>query len=346
MLIPTSSHVGLAIKAFFTIGILWLIAAQFDIKTSINQILGIQPYPLLGALIVLFSLSLAGTMRWMNVLKIVGYPLRFVMMWSIILVANFLNQALPSTLGGDIVRMAHGYREGIPGEIAFSNVVIDRLASFASLLILVAMSLPITLVLVGKSPQWWLAPFVVFVGIIGLFLLISLKYMPNKFKKVWLVRYAINFSENLLAVLTNRKWGWKVIVAGFAVHVLRVIAIWLLAKGLKIETGFLDCIALVPLVLLVAMIPISIGGWGLREGAFLGAFSLIGMMPADAVALSVTFGLSTILASLPGGFIWLFNRDIRQSMNVDWNRKKRKGPDISQPEIRFPQSTGYTNKIE
>lgn len=326
MLIPTSSHIGLALKTFCTIGILWLITSQIDIRTAINQIVEIQRYPLFGGLILLFSLSLAGTVRWTNVLKIVGYPMGFGTMWSIMLVANFINQALPSTLGGDIVRMAHGYREGIPGEIAFSNVVIDRLASFASLLILVAMSLPITLVLMGKSSQWWPAPFVVIAGIIGLLLLISLKYIPNQFKKVWFVRNVTRFSESLFAVLTNRKWGWKVMVAGFAVHVLRVIAIWILAKGLKIEADFLDCLALVPLVLLVAMIPISIGGWGLREGAFLGAFSLIGVASGDAVALSVTFGLCTIIASLPGGLIWLFNSEIRQSVKEDWSRDKEECP--------------------
>jgi uncharacterized protein (TIRG00374 family) len=322
LLIPTSARVRLALKAFCTIGILWLIGAQFDITIAISQIVGIERYQLCVALIVLFLLSLAGAVRWSNVLKIIGYPLKFVMLWPIMLVASFFNQALPSTLGGDIVRMAHGYREGIPGEIAFSNVIIDRLASFASLLMLVAMSLPISLGVMGKTSQWWMPPFVVLAGIMGLVVLILLKNIPHQFKNIWLVRNTIVFSENLSAVLTNQKWGWRVIVAGFVVHVLRVIAIWLLAKGLIIEVSLLACLALVPLVLLVAMIPISIGGWGVREGAFLGAFSLVGVAPGDAVALSATFGLCTIFVSLPGGLIWLCNREIRESANANWFCKK------------------------
>ena len=63
-------------------------------------------------------------------------------------------------------------------------------------------------------------------------------------------------------------------------------------------------------------------GGGLREGAFLGAFSLVSVMPGEAVALSVTFGLSSILTSLPGGLIWLFNSGIRPSVNADWSSEK------------------------
>jgi len=132
----------------------------------------------------------------------------------------------------------------------------------------------------------------------------------------------ITFSKHLSAVLSNRRWGWGAMVAGLVVHVMRVVAIWVLAKGLHIDAGLLDCIALVPLALLVAMIPISINGWGLREGAFLGAFSLVGVVSGDAVVLSITFGLCTIFANLPGGLIWLFNRDIRRSVNADWNTEK------------------------
>ena len=47
-----------------------------------------------------------------------------------------------------------------------------------------------------------------------------------------------------------------------AVHIMRVASIWIIAMGLNINTGLLDCMVLVPLALVVAMIPISIGGWG------------------------------------------------------------------------------------
>ena len=143
LLIRTPAHIRFALKAVCAIGLLWLIVGQLDAGAAVNQILGIGRYQLVGALIVLFSLSLPSTIRWSNVLKIVGYPLKFSTIWPIMLVVGFFNQALPSTMGGDIVRMAQGYRAGIPVDMAISNVVLDRLTSFVSLLLLVVMTLPL-----------------------------------------------------------------------------------------------------------------------------------------------------------------------------------------------------------
>lgn len=322
LLIPIPTYVRLVFKVICTVGLLWLIIAQLDFNATIDQILGVERYQLGGALIILFSLSLLAAIRWSNVLKIVGYPLQLATTWPIMLVAGFFNQALPSTLGGDIIRMTQGYRIGIPADTAISNVVIDRLTSFGSLLLLVVMTLPNLYFLIGHTFTWWMTSFFVVTGVMTLYLLTLLKHCPVGQWRSRFVGRIINFSKHLSAVLSNRRWGWGAMVAGLAVHVMRVIGIWVIARGLHVDAGLFDCIALVPLALLVAMIPISIGGWGLREGAFLGAFSLAGVVPGDAVALSITFGLGTIFANLPGGLIWLFNSDIRQSVNTDWYQEK------------------------
>jgi uncharacterized membrane protein YbhN (UPF0104 family) len=64
-------------------------------------------------------------------------------------------------------------------------------------------------------------------------------------------------------------------------------------------------VVLVPPAVLVATLPISIAGWGAREVAMVKLFGLIGVPASQAVALSVLFGLSTVLIALPGGLFWL-----------------------------------------
>ena len=256
LLVHIPGHIRFALKAICSIGLLWLIVGPLDIKEAVAQILDIGRSQLVGALIILFSQSLPGAVRWSNVLKIVGYPLRFATTWPIMLVASFFNQALPPTMGGDFIRMAHGYRGRLPIEIAISNVVLDRLTSFVSLLLLIAMTLPIIFFVIGDSSQRWIAPFFIAAGVMGLFLLVMLKHIPSQLQTSWLVRTTTNFSEHLSAVLLNRRWGWKALVAGLAVHIMRVASIWIIAMGLNIKTGLLDCFALVPLALVVAMIPI------------------------------------------------------------------------------------------
>jgi len=321
------AYIRFALKAICTLGLLWLILGQLDTTEAIDQILSIGRYQLVGALIIFFSLSLPSTIRWTNVLKIVGYPLKFSTAWTLMLVSGFFTQALPSSLGGDIVRMSQVFRIGMPADIAISNVAIDRLTSFASLLLLVVMTFPNLLLLLGETLPWWMTPFFVVVGVMTIYVLTLFQHFPEQSTKSSFLSGLINFSKHLSALLSNRRWGWGAMIAGLAVQVMRVVAIWIIAKGLNIDVDFLDCATLVPIALLVAMIPISIGGWGIREGAFLGAFSLVGVAPGAAVALSVTFGLSTIVTSLPGGLIWLLNSDIRQSVKTDWYWEKRKVPD-------------------
>jgi uncharacterized membrane protein YbhN (UPF0104 family) len=71
-------------------------------------------------------------------------------------------------------------------------------------------------------------------------------------------------------------------------------------------------LVLFPGVLLVSMLPISLGGWGVREHAMVVAFGLVGV-PADAaLSASILYGLCLLIASLPGGVLWLAER--RQEM--------------------------------
>ncbi len=90
-----------------------------------------------------------------------------------------------------------------------------------------------------------------------------------------------------------------------AVHGCSAMAVYVLAIGFRIEVGMLDCLLLVPAVILVMVLPISIAGWGLREGAMVSAFALAGVSPADALVLSIGFGLATAAVGLPGGVLWL-----------------------------------------
>ena len=69
--------------------------------------------------------------------------------------------------------------------------------------------------------------------------------------------------------------------------------------------SFLDCLVLIPPIVLVSTIPISIAGWGVREAAMITLLALVGVAEADAFVLSVLFGLLTFGLSLPGGIVWI-----------------------------------------
>src|SRR5258708_2827328 len=74
--------------------------------------------------------------------------------------------------------------------------------------------------------------------------------------------------------------------------------------GLAILATLWDFIVLIPLVTLITLVPISIGGWGVREGALVVLLGGIGVPSAAALALSILFGLSSIVVSIPGAIFW------------------------------------------
>ncbi len=99
-------------------------------------------------------------------------------------------------------------------------------------------------------------------------------------------------------------------------HLLTIATVTLFARGTGISLSFFNCLLIVPTVMLVTTIPISIAGWGVRESAMVAGFGLIGMAPGDALALSVLYGLFTILIALPGGVVWLVTRPRGRPENV------------------------------
>ena len=109
-----------------------------------------------------------------------------------------------------------------------------------------------------------------------------------------------------------------VVVLSIMVHLMTVIIAWLCAQALVLPIHLGDCLILVPPVMLLMVVPVSIAGWGVREGAMVMGFAMVGTEAADALALSVAFGLANVVASLPGGMIWLFHRaSIPQSLPLE-----------------------------
>jgi len=76
--------------------------------------------------------------------------------------------------------------------------------------------------------------------------------------------------------------------------------------GVELDLG--AALVIVPAVMLVTMAPISFAGWGVREGAMIVGLGLAGIAAADALAVSVAFGLVQVALGVPGGALWLARR--------------------------------------
>ena len=91
-------------------------------------------------------------------------------------------------------------------------------------------------------------------------------------------------------------------------HLLNVLVFWVLGQSLGLTVAFDQWFIVVPTVLLISMLPISIGGWGVREGAMVLALRGFGIPTEEALLPSILFGLCAVTATLPGATFWILAR--------------------------------------
>ena len=104
------------------------------------------------------------------------------------------------------------------------------------------------------------------------------------------------------AVLARKVWPRQVVL-GLAIVASNLATFAFAARATGTILPVSALLTSVPLILTAMLVPISIAGWGFREGAAAALLPLAGATPEAAVAASVTFGLIILVASLPGAFV-------------------------------------------
>ena len=215
------------------------------------------------------------------------------------------------------MRMYKAYRAGLSLSGAVNGVMLERAAAVVALVLLVIATQPVLMTRADARVGVWLIPALALFAVAtvaGLALLMVLDRLPEALRRWRLVRGAAHLAADTRRLFLAPAHAFKALGWAVAGHVNVALAVYLLAAGLDIEATWVDCMALVPPVLLVTTIPISIAGWGVREGAMVAAFGFIGVPAASALVLSVLLGLVIIAVSLPGGAIWLISREKRTDM--------------------------------
>ena len=92
---------------------------------------------------------------------------------------------------------------------------------------------------------------------------------------------------------------------GCCVHALTILIMWLLGQAQGLALPAFDAAVLFVVMVGIALVPISVGGWGLRELAVVAVMGDYGLAPERALLFSVCFGLVLVAGALPGALVWL-----------------------------------------
>jgi uncharacterized protein (TIRG00374 family) len=299
------------LKIAISVALLWALFANVDAGEMLRQVARADLGLLLAALAALLALAVVQAYRWTVVLRAIGARLGLKQASLTVMIGLFFNQTLPSTIGGDAVRIWRAHKLGLDLGRAVNGVMIDRLSALAALLLVAAIGLPKIHALIGDSVAFWVIPAFIVAGLAGFAALMTFDRLPPAFMR-WRVVAAIGrLSADARRALVDRRYGPAVIGLSLFIQVAVSSSVWLIAAGLRLKVGWFDCLILVPPVMLISMVPISIAGWGVREGAMVSAFGLVGLGATDALALSIVFGLIVSLVGVPGGVIWALTRPKR-----------------------------------
>ena len=297
--------IAFAIKAAVTAGLIWLVLRGADFGAALARMAELSPSAaILSVALLLLHCFVAGW-RWRMIMQLFGPALTPRTSIRLFFEGYFFNNALPSTIGGDGVRIYRANRLGLPLAASVNGVLLDRVTGLTGLFILVAAGQPLLYARVDDAATRFAFAAILLAGIAGIAALILARRIPEPLLPARLRDPVRKLSEATRAAYLHPAISLPVLGLSVAVHGLIVMSVHVIAVGLGLDVGLFESLVLVPAVILLSTLPVSIGGWGLREGLMVAALGLAGV-PADAaLSVSILFGLAQILAGLPGGALWL-----------------------------------------
>ena len=284
-----------AIQIALTVVLLVALARVLD-PAKLRQLLqAANPVWLTVGFIILTAQQIISAERWRLVavaLSAPQYRMWFYLFWQGL--SMLCSMVLPSIIGADLVR-TYALSGRTPIGTVVRIVLIDRALGLLALATLVMVSV---LVLPGFFSAQPLLLLSVAIAVCGpATYLVLTRLVPRLRGTQRLVLAARELGLDLKRTVEG-KGSTRVILISLSLHLLSVFAFLALGNAIGMpEVDFVHYLAIVSCALLVTIIPISIGGWGIRESALVIGFGLVSVEPERAFTLSATFGLLVMLSS-------------------------------------------------
>jgi uncharacterized membrane protein YbhN (UPF0104 family) len=288
-------------RALVSGAILAAVLLQVDLSHALERA-GRAQWPWLVAGVGAFAGAvLLGAARWHLFLAAAGVARSFGQALAAFLAGAFAANLLPTSLGGDAVR---GWLGSPPGSRtrAYASVLVDRVTVLGCALVLAWLALagaggmPVALVaaLGGASGAYGAGlAAVLAAGLVAPRLGASAGRPGALAVEAWQAARG-SLAGRLLARTT---------LLGFAYEALAVTSVWLLARSLAVDVSWPELAVVIPPVLILAALPVSIGGLGVREASYVGLLAPLGVSATEATLLGLVTGLVYALVTLPGALV-------------------------------------------
>lgn len=306
-----------AFKICFSGFLIGFLLYRIGIQSTLEQLLMANVYGLVGALVLFTASHLLGSYGWWLLLRGEDMDIPWKKAVSFYFIGLFFNNFFISSFGGDVFRMVDVRRYSKNGTGAVSTVFLDRFVGLFTMSGLAAMA-AIGFFIKGTihpNLRWPLSLLAIFWIFVIFFLFnkrfarpfawIIRKIVPEsigaKTKEVYRKIHDFGHRKNLLT---------RVVGISLIVQSARIMTHYLLARSLGVGISAFYFFFIIPIVAIMASLPISIGGIGLREQTGVFLFGSVGVAALPAFSMGFLSYVIAIASSLPGGLFFAGRKNI------------------------------------
>ncbi len=302
------------------LAILWWRAPEFDVDDLIPEWSVATGLWLAGAVVLSILAVVVSAWRWRQAAVAVELDPGLGELTRDYFAGQLVSNVLPTTIGGDVLRINRLARSTGRPEAAAASVVIERLTGWVVLPAMTCLGFVLAPSLTAKGSGALLAlgiGVVTMAGLVGVLYLAAHPRVGGRFaeREGW-HRFIDGVHQGVVQLRRNPRQAGRVLAVAFLYQTVLVIAAWMAARVVDIpELGLREMFAFFPTIAIVQVLPISIGGIGVRESLFVVFLQALGTTNPEpkAVSLGILLYLLTLVASLPGAITFVTGAPAEES---------------------------------
>ncbi|HAB52238.1 MAG TPA: hypothetical protein DCE80_08735 [Ignavibacteriales bacterium] len=270
------------------------------------------------SVLILFVLNLSSSIKWYMLLKSRDIKIELWRVYAFYNIGRFFNLILPTSLGGDVVRIYQLGKYTGKNHTAAASVIVERFTGMLTLMIMATIAVVLNLKLFAQA---WLSialmSGIVLISGLAWFIFdsnsVSLfqKIFGNKIKIINKIFAKVDkIRKPIFEFKSDRKAMLWAMINSVIFQLLAVVNVWLSSLAFGDELTFISLLVAVPVILFIMNIPFSIGGIGLMEFAYVFTLPLFGASASLALSTVLLIRAKSILDSVFGGVLSLaLNKD-------------------------------------
>ena len=299
---------GIALRVGASVALLvalvWLLPS-FDADELWPEFNSATPYWLIGAFLLTLASMVLATARWYEVGRALGLQVQPRRMFSHYMAGIFVSNFVPTTVGGDVLRITRLTSDTDDGPHSFASVLLERLSGWIALPVFSLLGLALNEELRGLGAPSRVAAITAGVTLLALALILVL--VGNQRFGRWVnrhkgwVRFVNGLHTGIDELRAKPRDTGRILVTAFAYQAVMLAAAGCAAKVVGINgLGPTELMAFIPAVLIIQVLPLGLGGLGLREGALVLFLHDFVLDDERAIAMGLLLYFLTVAASLVG----------------------------------------------